>query len=299
MVAVAFAVGTDAHELRLFAVLVPGISDAPAERTGVTQQVLETHGRRKPRIVEEYVEVAVTHQVAFLVPRVDAVGARGVDVGVAAPGPFLVTELAETVGLRGREDGELDARLDEFHHRLEVDGGLGEPHGLGHATEMELEIFDAPADLRALVLLACKRHDDVVVHLRDGVAVTETLDALLVGFLDAPVGIRRVRANPTHERGAHVETHVLVVVYYVYNVAMRAQYTASGIGAIALARDAVVPVVVRARAGLVLDDAGPGIFAGRLVKMSVNGKVEGMLLFHAGKDKKITPRSLIPRGNNL
>ena len=287
VVTVAFAVGTDAHELRVFAVLVPGVGDAPAERAGIAQEVFEPYGRRKPRVVEEYVQVSVAYEIAVFVPRVHAVGARRIDVGVAAPGPFLVAELAEAIGLRGREDGKLDACLDEFHHRLEVDGGLGEPHGLGHAAEMELEILDTPADLCALVLLACKRHDDVVVDLRNCVAVPEPLDALLVGFLDAAVGIRRVRADPAHEGWAHVETHVLVVVDDIYDMPVRAQNAACGIGTVALARDSVVPVVVWACARLVFDDARPGIFARGLVKMTVNSKVEGVLLVHTPKDRKL------------
>ena len=81
-----------------------------------------------------------------------------------------------------------------------------------------------------------------------------------------------------------------------YDMPVRAQNAASGIGAVALACDAVVPVVVGPCAGLVFDDARPGIFARGLVKVTVNRKVEGVLLFHASKDKKI-PCGCYPQGN--
>ena len=280
VVAVAFAVGADAYELRFLAVCVPGVGDAAPERSRVAQEVFEPYGRRKPGVVEEYVEVAVTDGLAVLVARVHAVGACRVNIGVAASGPFFGTELAEFIGLRRREDGVLDSRLDELHDGFEVDCRFGKPHCLGHASKMELEIFDAPADLRALVAFARERHDDVVVDLCNRVAVPEPLEALLVGFLDAPVGIGRVRADPTHERRAHVETHEFVVVYDIYDTTIRIKDTACGIGAVTLAGDTVVPVVVGACAGLVLDDASPWIFTRRLVKMAVDGKIEGVLFAH-------------------
>ena len=288
VVTVAFAVGADAYELRVFTVRVPGVPDTVAEGVRVAQQVFEPYGRREPRVVEKYVKITVTDEIAFLVARVDAVGAGRVDIGVAASRPFCIAELAEFVGLRGRKDGELDARLDEFHHGIEVDGGLGEPHGFGHAAKVELEIFDAPADLRALVMFACERHDDVVVHLGNGVAVAvQPFHAPPVGFLDAAVGIRRVCADPSHQGWTHVETHEIVVVDNIDDTPLRAQDTASRIRAITFTCDAVVPVVKGACARLVLDNARPRIFTRRLVKVTVNRKVEGMLVFHTPKDRKL------------
>ena len=78
---------------------------------------------------------------------------------------------------------------------------------------MELEVFNAPENLRTLVLLAGERHDDVVVDLGDGVAVSvQTLGTAFVGFLDSLVGIGSMGPDPTHEGGAHVEAHEVVVV---------------------------------------------------------------------------------------
>ena len=292
VMAVAFAVGTDAHELRFFAVLVPSVADAAAEGVGVAQQVLETYRGRKPGVIEKDVEVTVTDEVSVLITRVNAVGARRVDVGIGTSRPFGIAKLAELVCLRGGENRKLDARLDEFHNRFKVDGGFGEPHRFGHATEMELEIFDAPADLRAFVLLARERHDDVVVHLGDGVAVSvQAFGAAFVGFLDPLVGFRRVCANPTQEGRAHVETHEIVIVDNIDDTPVRAQDTACRIRTITFTCDAVVPVVKGACARLVLDNARPWIFTRRLVKVAVNRKVEGMLVFHANKDTKMPPQA--------
>ena len=78
---------------------------------------------------------------------------------------------------------------------------------------MELEIFDAPENLGALVLLAGERHDDVVIDLGDGVAVAvQAFGAPLVGFLDPLVSVGSMGPDPTHEGGAHVEAHEIVVV---------------------------------------------------------------------------------------
>ena len=55
---------------------------------------------------------------------------------------------------------------------MAVDGGLGEPHALGLAVEAGLEVGDAPADLGEGVAGAGEGHDDVVVDLRHGRAVS-------------------------------------------------------------------------------------------------------------------------------
>ena len=213
VVSVAFAVGADAHQLRVFTVRVPGVLDALAEHARIAEQMLETYGAAEPGVVEEHVQVAVADKVALFVPRVNAVGPGGIDIGIAAANPFFGTQFTEGIRLGGGEDGKLDSRLDEFHHCRQVDGRFGQPHGLGHASEMELEIFDAPENLGPLVLLAGERHDDVVIDLGDGVAVAvQTFGAPLVGFLDPLVSVGGMGPDPTHEGGAHVEAHKIVVV---------------------------------------------------------------------------------------
>ena len=222
VVAVRFAVSADAYELRLAAIGVPGAFNAVSECSCVAEQVLEADGARKPRIVEEYVEVTVADEVAILVARIDAVRARRVNVRVATVGPLLVAKLAELVCLRGRENGVFDAGFDKFNDGLKIDGGFGKPHGFGHATEMELEIFNAPADLRTLVLRTCKRHDDVVVNLSNCVTVpVHAFLAALVGVLNALVGVGRIGADPAHKSRADVKAHEIVVVYDIDNFAFR------------------------------------------------------------------------------
>ena len=125
VMAVTFAVGTDAHQLRVFAVRVPGVLDTLAENPCVTEQMFKTNGTAEPGVVEEHVQVAVAYQVSLFVPGVDAVGACGVDVGVAAAFPFFGAQFTEGIGLGGGEDGKLDASLDEFYHCGQVDGCFG------------------------------------------------------------------------------------------------------------------------------------------------------------------------------
>ena len=124
--------------------------------------------------------------------------------------------------MRGRENGVFDAGFDKFNNGLKIDGGFGKPHGFGHATEMELEIFNAPADLRTLVLRTCERHDDMVVNLSNCVTVpVHAFLAALVGVLNAPVGVGRIGADPAHKSRADVKAHEIVVVYDIDNFAFR------------------------------------------------------------------------------
>ncbi len=81
-------------------------------------------------------------------------------------------QVTDAGALRGCEDGELDALLRHEVEHAAVDGGFGEPHAFGSATEAVLEVGDAPADLGDGVAAAGERHDDVVVDLGDGGAVS-------------------------------------------------------------------------------------------------------------------------------
>ncbi len=286
MVTVGFTVGTNAYQLGFFTVFVPGALDLVAECACVTEQVFKANGRRKPGVVEEYVQIAFAYQVAFLIAGVDAVGTGGVNIGIAATGPFaflggsVCSQGAEGICLSGGENGELDACLNEGHNRFEVDGSFGKPHGFGHTTEMELKVLNAPFNLSLLVLFGSKRHDNVVVYLGDGVAVTQTFNATLVGFLNTLVGIGSVGTDPAHESGTHVETHEIVVVDDIYDAAVGGKNTACGVRAIALTCNAVVPVVERTGAGLVFNDTGPGVFTRRLIKVAVNCKIQRMFFSH-------------------
>ena len=221
VVSVRFAIGANAHKLRFATVCIPSALDAVSERSCVAEQMFKSDGTRKPRVVEEHIEVSVANEVSFLVAGVNAVRTSRVDVRVTAIGPFFIAKFAELFRLRRRKNRELDARLDEFDNSLEIDGGFGKPHSFGHATEMELEIFNAPADLRTLILFACERHDDMVIDLGNGVAVAfQTFLAAFVGFLETLVCVRRVGANPPHERGADIEAHEIVVVDNIGNFAI-------------------------------------------------------------------------------
>ncbi len=71
------------------------------------------------------------------------------------------------------------------------DGGLGQPHAFRQASKAGFEVADAPAHLRFLVTAVGQRHDDVVIGLSDGRAVSgETLLAGTVGFENRRVDAR-------------------------------------------------------------------------------------------------------------
>ena len=71
------------------------------------------------------------------------------------------------VRLPRREDRRLDAGLREQPQRREVHGRLGQPHRPRRAPEPQLEVAQAPADLRPPIVDRRQRQDRVVERLRD------------------------------------------------------------------------------------------------------------------------------------
>jgi hypothetical protein len=122
----------------------------------------------------------------------------------------------------------------------------------------------------------------VVEALREGVAVTGAAsDALAVGLDDARVSFGVSAFEPGEERGAEVEAEVGVVVDYGFDAPVRVDDAGVAVRAVALAVDALVPVVEGVRARLALDQIGPGVLSRRLVEMAVDdqrGRHRKMLL---------------------
>ena len=71
----------------------------------------------------------------------------------------------------GSQDREPDAGGGQRLERAEIDGRLGQPHPFGVAAEAVAEVGDAPVHLGPLVVHAGQRHDDMVIHLGQSVAV--------------------------------------------------------------------------------------------------------------------------------
>ena len=105
---------------------------------------------------------------------------------------------------------------------LEIDGRLGQPHPFGLAAEAVAEVGDAPEHLRPLVVPAGQRHDDVVVHLGQRIAVpAAALAAQAVGLDDPLEDVGRVLGHPGEEGRPEVEAHPGVVVQEMDDPSLR------------------------------------------------------------------------------
>ena len=204
--------------------------------------------------------------------------------------PFLRAQLAPPPRLAGSENREEYARLRQHLERFNINGGFGQPHALGTATEPVAKVGDAPGDLSLLVMPACKRHDHVIVNLGECVAVAPApLEAEPVGLDDRLEHGGLVLGQPVQERGAEVEAHPGVIVEQIDDPAALVEDPRAGIGRVALACDPLVPVVKGRGRVLDLDGVKPGVLAGRLIKVAVNADVSGVA--HAWEIKREKPRS--------
>ncbi len=119
-----------------------------------------------------------------------------------------------------------------------------------------------------------KRHDDVVVDLRHGRAVSAvTMGAELVRIENHAVGARGFIGEPTQQRRAEVKAHPRVVVHDADDLILHIGDAGGAVGSVALGGDAVVPIVVRRCGVLHLYRLQPGIFAGWLIEVAMNADV--------------------------
>ena len=272
VVAIAFAVGGDVDELGgCGGVGGEALDEAGGEDFAGVEEALEGDGTGGGAVVEEDRDAAA-------VVEGDEVGVSGVDGGVGGVGPGELGgsggDGADAGALVGCEDGELDAFLGEDVEDFAVDGGLGEPHAFGFAPEAVFEVGNAPADLGAGVAWGGEGHDDVVVDLGDGGAVAGVAEAAgFVGIEDHAVGAGGVVVEPTEQGGAKVEAHAGVVVDDADDDVLLVDDAGGSVGGVALGGDAVVPVVVGGGGLLDFDGFEPGVFARRLVEVSVDTDV--------------------------
>ena len=121
---------------------------------------------------------------------------------------------------------------------------------------------------------AGQRHDDVVVDLRHGGAVSAVaLGAGLVRVQDHAVGARGLVGEPLQQGGAEVEAHARVVVHDANDFVLAVGDARGAVGRVALGGDALVPVVLGRGGVLHLDGFEPGILARRLVEVAVHADV--------------------------
>ena len=176
--------------------------DAVAEDMGVLQQIAEACFTGKPLVEKERVEMSAADAVAGCIGGIDSVGAARIDP-LMRRCPAAALHRPERLGLRGRKNNVADALFDEAEDRFHIDGGFGQPDPFGIAAESFAEVMLCPADLRELVPPRGERHDDMVEHLRDGVAVAfEPEAALLIGIDDLPHGRAVILFEPAEKRSA-------------------------------------------------------------------------------------------------
>lgn len=120
---------------------------------------------------------------------------------------------------------------------------------------------DAPAQLGLLVTPTGQGQDDMVVGLRHG--ITNAIELKVLPFLldDLLAGFRMILLQPTEQGGPDIKT----------NFAEIAQFSVWPVAALV---NAFVPVGIWARAWLDGDESSQRIFAGGLIKMSVNGEMK-------------------------
>jgi len=176
--------------------------------------------------------------------------------------------------LIGREHGELDAFLRHEVEHAARDSSLRKPHAFRAAAEPVLEVGNAPADLGAGVAFIRERHDDVVVNLRKrGAVAAVARGAGFVGVLNHAIGAGSEIGEPAQECGAEVVAHARVVVEDAYDLALLVLNARGAVGRVALAGDALIPIVIRGCGVLHLNGFKPGVFARRLIEMAVDADV--------------------------
>src|SRR5258707_9196033 len=111
------------------------------------------------------------------------------------------------------------------------------------------------------------------ISLRDRIAVSGTFAcALLIRIDDAGIRLRMIVLEPAQQGRSKIEADVRIVVHNSFPACRRIGDMRSGIRAVTLGVNALVPVVKRRGPGFRLDDPGPGVLARWLVEMAVDNK---------------------------
>ncbi len=278
---VALAVRGNVHQLWLFGgpFCAEAVEETIREILARVQQAFKGDGARCRAIVKEHrygASLIELHEVrAGWVHR--SIGGFGpgrfVGTRAVSSGPVCVAfrQWPDTCALVRGKNGEPDALLRHQVKNFAGHRGFGQPHAFRRASEAMFEVSDAPPDLGACISLVRQGHDDVVVDLRDRRAVAGVaLHAGGVRIEDHPVGPGREIGQPTQQRGPEVEAHPRVVVHDADDLGLLVLDARGAVRGVALGGDPVIPVVVRRRGLLHLHCFQPGVFAWRLIEMSVH-----------------------------
>ena len=116
-----------------------------------------------------------------------------------------------------------------------------------------------------------QRHDHVIVHLRNGRAVSvKSLNTFLIGLKYGIVRFGIIGFHPRHKRGPEIETDLSVIVRDLLDHTFGIQNTRCAVGPVTFSGHTLIPIVIRMCGILNFDNFQPGILTGRLVEMPVN-----------------------------
>ena len=87
-----------------------------------------------------------------------------------------------------------------------------------------------------------------------------------IGSYDRVIGSLLFFSEPGKECRTKVEAYVSVIV----DDRSFGTNMGEGVGTVALTMNSLVPIVIRSRAGLIVDNSGPGVLTRRLIEMAVN-----------------------------
>ncbi len=274
MMAVGLAIGGDGKDSVAVA-LAEGLLDALGQIAGVGEQMFEADPAGQLPVVEKNIHVALGNGISLFIAGEAAIGLPGIDIAVFHIPPVAAGQRSYAPRLIGRKKDILDGWI--FREQIEcrlIEGGFRQPDGFGLPVEAMAEIGDAPLDLRVLIALVRQRHDDVIVALRNRRAVAvEHGHAFLVGGENALVYLTGMGFQPAHQGGAEIEADEFVVVHDIDDAVAGIEDAGEAVGRITLVGDALVPIMMRRRAGLIFNRFGPGILARRLIKMPVHCQV--------------------------
>jgi len=271
VVAVALSIRSYVHQLALPSP-VKSFPEPAGKILAVVEQPLKGYRLGDVTIVKKQVNVLAAGQEA-------AVGAAGVNAMLKRL-PAVAAQRAHRFRLPRRQYGKKNARVRQQAERRRVNGRLRQPHTFGLPPEAVDKILYAPAYLRALVALIGQRHDDMVVYLRQSSSVTvKPFAAGPVARQNGSVSIRVGQLQPRQQRRPHVEAYLRIIVGNLADVALWVEDAGSCVGGIAFKIDALIPVVKRGSAVLLLHRFQPCIFARWLVEMSVDAYIP-VGLFH-------------------
>src|SRR5437763_5818113 len=143
MMAVAFTVGSNVHELRGVALGIETADQAAGQVFSVEQQSFKCDRGGEGAVIEQQANRAAGGQIAN-------VRSSGVDA-ILQVDPLKILFDTQLPGLRRSQHRELDALGAEDFQSFQIDGGFRKPHASRGALKAALKIFYAPPDLSALI----------------------------------------------------------------------------------------------------------------------------------------------------